>query len=651
VHLDFHTSPHIRDVATTFDANEFVRTLKGAHVDSVTLFAKCHHGHFYFDTDHPARHPGLKPGFDLLAQQVEALHKHDIRAVIYISVQCDEYAANNHPDWIVINPDGTRLAPPPFTRDGATWQILDMSSPYQDYLADQLKEVLRKFHPIDGVFFDMCWTQPSCSIWAQRAMRDLGMNPADEADRAKYAESVAQQYMSRFAKMVRDAHDGKEVPVFFNGRSWTNVTADKQHLSHLEIEALATGAWGYLFFPQFVRLARPHQMPMLGMTGRFHKSWADFGGIKPEAALMYECTQMLAHGAGCSVGDQLHPRGTLDAAAYDVIGAVYKHVEACEPWCRAPLFSNEIGVFFDHANGQRSTPGGTYEGVVRALQELHCQFDFISTSQIDLETYSLLIVPESIRVNAELHGRLQRYVAKGGAILLAGDALLAPDGKPLFEQAGIEAIQQSPFSMSYFRFCKPNTQKVGITDHVMYEKGLRLVPKSSEAVIASVVEPYFERTWEHFCSHYQSPPDRDTCFAAAMVSDRVASISYPIFMAYARHGNLPYRSLISECISRLLPNPQLRVSAPSHVESTTYQQHNRQIIHLLSYAPRRRTPSIDIVEEPTACIDVRVSARVTKEPKTVHLAPQRAPVEFTLRGDRVEFALPVVSGHQIVVLE
>ena len=106
IHLDFHTSPFIGDVGADFDAKEFARTMKAAHVNSVTVFAKCHHGHLYYNTKHPARHPGLKKGFDLLARQVEALHRVDIRAPIYISVQCDEYAADEYPQWIAREADG-----------------------------------------------------------------------------------------------------------------------------------------------------------------------------------------------------------------------------------------------------------------------------------------------------------------------------------------------------------------------------------------------------------------------------------------------------------------------------------------------------------------------------------------------------------------
>ena len=50
IHLDFHTSPLIPDVGAEFDPDEFVSTLKEARVNSINIFAKCHHGMCYYLT-------------------------------------------------------------------------------------------------------------------------------------------------------------------------------------------------------------------------------------------------------------------------------------------------------------------------------------------------------------------------------------------------------------------------------------------------------------------------------------------------------------------------------------------------------------------------------------------------------------------------
>ena len=97
VHLDFHTSEHIPGVGSEFNADEFVDTLKRAHVNSVTLFSRCHHGWIYHETRFLNKHPHLT--CDLLALQIEACHRHDIRCPIYITVGWDALLTQNHPEW------------------------------------------------------------------------------------------------------------------------------------------------------------------------------------------------------------------------------------------------------------------------------------------------------------------------------------------------------------------------------------------------------------------------------------------------------------------------------------------------------------------------------------------------------------------------
>jgi hypothetical protein len=48
VHLDFHTSELIENIGSDFSKEQFQSALKKGHVNSITVFAKCHHGMFYY---------------------------------------------------------------------------------------------------------------------------------------------------------------------------------------------------------------------------------------------------------------------------------------------------------------------------------------------------------------------------------------------------------------------------------------------------------------------------------------------------------------------------------------------------------------------------------------------------------------------------
>jgi len=57
VHLDFHTPPFIGDVGRDFAPQAFAARLEKARVDSITVFAKCHHGMSYYPTKIGTQHP------------------------------------------------------------------------------------------------------------------------------------------------------------------------------------------------------------------------------------------------------------------------------------------------------------------------------------------------------------------------------------------------------------------------------------------------------------------------------------------------------------------------------------------------------------------------------------------------------------------
>lgn len=647
IHLDFHTGPAIPDVGKDFDARAFARTMKQAHVNSVTVFAKCHHGHLYYATRHPARHPNLKRGLDLTGRQVDALHAQGIRAPIYVSVLLDEYAANAHPEWVARNVDGTNVGRKPLS---AGWQVMDMTGPYQEFLAQEVQEVLDRFRPVDGMFFDICMDVPGVGATAIAGMLERGYDPTVEADRRRFAHEVTLAYMKRFGDLVRAS--APEATVYFNSRPLAGLPDDAPLMSHVEIEALPTGGWGYMYFPKNVRYARTFGKPYMGMTGRFHKSWADFGGLKPYAALQYEVCQMLAYGAECSVGDQLHPRGAPDPVVYDLIGRVYAHAEACEPWTAGAKPLSQIAVLRSGADAgvYREEPGGTNDGVTRLLGHLKHQFDFLDP-RMQFERYELLILPDAIEVDAPLAGRLSAYLGKGGKVIFSGSSGLDATLRPVVPEMGVSVKGESPYLTTYLRFGPAISDGVPATDHVMYERGIRMKPMRDAKALARVVEPYFDRDYRHFSSHAQTPPNPEgSAYAAAIRRGNAITIPYPVFKAYGKHASVAYRSLVGNCI-KLLVEPLVTVTAPSTMEVTVMRQNRRTVVHLLQFVGDRRTDALDLVEDIIPLYDVPLSLRAEAAPRRAYLAPSGEALSVTFARGRAGVTVPVVEGHQMVVFE
>ena len=83
VHLDFHTYGNVPKVGNRFSKENFQEALKIAHLDSITVFAKCNQGYCYYPTEVGMMHPGLD--FDLTAAMIDAAHEIGVRAPVYIN--------------------------------------------------------------------------------------------------------------------------------------------------------------------------------------------------------------------------------------------------------------------------------------------------------------------------------------------------------------------------------------------------------------------------------------------------------------------------------------------------------------------------------------------------------------------------------------
>lgn len=141
IHLDFHTSPVITDVGSDFDVDDFVNTLKEAHVNSINIFAKCHHGMCYYPTKVGKMHPALS--FDLLGTMIEHLHKENIKCPVYFPLGWEEDTAE-HTEWLEIGKDGIPGHKRPDDASYYSWRKLclnnaDYKDRYRRYQASSLQ--------------------------------------------------------------------------------------------------------------------------------------------------------------------------------------------------------------------------------------------------------------------------------------------------------------------------------------------------------------------------------------------------------------------------------------------------------------------------------------------------------------------------------
>ncbi|MEM2513957.1 MAG: beta-galactosidase trimerization domain-containing protein, partial [Candidatus Bathyarchaeia archaeon] len=623
VHLDFHTSEHIVNVGVDFDPEKFASTLKEAHVDSVTCFARCHHGWIYFDTKlfPERRHPHLAR--NLLKEQIEACHERDIRVPIYTTVQWDHYTANEHPEWLVLDehgyPTGTKLYEPGFYRN------LCVNSPYKDFLKAHIKEILQTF-PVDGLFLDIVRPLDCSCKYCRAGMEAEGLEPSDPQARWKYAVKIINNFKMETTSFIRQFNE--DCTIFYNsGHIGPMQRSTVSAYTHFEIESLPSGGWGYMHFPIAVRYARNLGVDCLGMTGKFHTSWGDFHSFKNKRALEFECFRMLALAAKCSIGDQLHPSGRLCPTTYKLIGEVYSQIKKKEPWCKNARPVSEIGVltpeeFMEGASSSQLPPA--IIGVTRMLQEGFHQFEIVDSAS-DLSRFKVLILPDNIPVSPDLAHKLEKFIADGGSIIASYESGLN-NAKTDFalKELGVKLRGPAPFSPDFIIPRGEIGKGLPETEHVMYMRGLEVKLEQDSQVLADVVVPYFNRTYKHFCSHRHTPSSGKVGYPGIIRNGRIIYFIHPIFTQYYKNAPLWCKKLFLNALDMLLPEPLVRAEAPSTTLVTLNEQtaENRWVLHLLHYIPERRGQDFDIIEDVIPLFNLRISVRIPKRVEEVTCVPE-----------------------------
>ncbi|PIH60639.1 alpha-amylase family protein [Paenibacillus sp. LK1] len=653
VHLDFHTSEAIEGIGRDFSKQQFQEMLKTGHVDSITIFSKCHHGWAYHPTTANQMHPHLN--FDLLGAQIEAAHEIGVKTPVYLSAGLDERLARKHPQWLIRNQQEQISWTADFMTPG--YHQFCMNTPYLDVLTLQVEEVVKKYD-VDGIFLDIVGVRECYCQYCVAEIRSQGSDPRNIQDMKKLWEQTYARYANRMNETVHAVKPG--LPVFHNSSHVDRGRRDLAHVNtHLELESLPTGGWGYDHFPLSARYAQTLGMDFLGMTGKFHTSWGEFGGYKHPNALRYETALSIANGARCSIGDQLHPGGQMDHATYSLIGEAYREVEAKEEWCRdttamadIALLSVEAALWETGVDPHNQHMHHHDTGAVRVLLEGHYLFDVVDL-QADLSKYKVVILPDAISITESIKTKLTAFLAGGGKILATGRSGLSPDGTGFEFDLGVEYQDVSPFRPSYFR---PNFELPSLrtASFVMYTEGQNTVPTTDGIVLGSKENSYFNRDLFTFCSHQHTPSDLQESGTGMAEGQDGIYIAWNVFEDYATKGSLAVKEIICYALDRLLSNNKSLITNLPAQGVTTLQiqkNSNRWVNHLLYASPVRRGQGVEVIEDIPPLINTEVTVAAAEQVQDVYLAPQNLSLSFSQVNGLVTYTIPEWSCHQMVVIQ
>lgn len=643
VHLDFHTSPHIPGVGGKFDKAQFQAALKAAHAESVTVFAKCHHGLCYYPTEVGTMHPQLD--FDLTGAMVEAAHEIGVRAPIYITAGWSDLDAKRHPEWIARNQDGSQFGSPAMLqcegrredapREEVAWDILCLNDgEYCRHIYALTEEVCKRYARVDGLFFDICAVGKAC--YCPECVKGVEKTGLDAE--AYFVEKRA-AFMEKCGAILRKYHPG--ATIFFNsGGASMYKPAYHGFQSHFEMEDLPTAWDGYDRLPLRARYFQRLGKPCIGMTGKFHLAWGEFGGFKCREALKYEVCAMALFGVGCSVGDHMHPDGQMEMQTYENIGHAYGYLEAITPYCYGGENTARLGMLV-------SDKPEVNLGISKILLENQLDFD---VAEDDFERFEAVIVPEGLHPKEETVAALRTYAAGGGKVLFCADALVKDGAFQL--DCGAEYLGPPEYDCDYIVTELAFRQELPKAPMLCNLPAHR-VARTDGWELASVQTPYFSRTMARFCGHKNTPHDKTTSQPGILRKGNVVYMAHPMASAYNTYGSLYQKRYFMLALEQIYGGGAFRVEGMGSMGRATMirqRERSRYCLNLLYAAPVKRGKA-EVIEDILPVYDIKITLDI---PETIHrafepLTGQELPVR--LEGGKQMLTLPKLLCHSSIVLE
>ncbi len=656
VHLDFHTSEHLTGIAERFDKNQFQSALKMGHINQINIFAKCHHSWSYYPTKVGTPHPNLK--IDLLGAQMEACHEMGVKAPVYFTIGWSAADAEAHPEWCIRNKDGSIATlnfdnPKPKPSDikpTYSWKCLDASagSPYHEYVKKQVEEICKRYKVLDGFWFDIYNIgRLNYNQNARARMKKEGIDTNDPKAVEKSHAIALKAHMKELRELVAQYHP--KATVFFNsathiqGRSLFTEGLHKMN-THAELEDLPTTWGGYNKLPLEAKYHLQQGTPVVAMSGKFHEAWGEFGGFKHPDAIKYEAAYMIANGASCNFGDQLHPSGEMDIETYRNIGEAYEYIEKIEAYGLGGIPVSKLGVWLTLNNAAD-------HGMVNMLLELH--YDFIVADENNLDKLELLVIPSGNCLSEQQAGKINAWVKNGGKLLVLGEGALDKPGKKFLLDIGADYIKKSDFQFDYTVIKRQIGKNIVISPFLNYEAGLLVKPTSAE-VLANIREPYFNRTYARYNGHRETPYKlEDSKYPSVIKNGEVAFISHHLDRLYFKHGVRMHRELVKNVIDLLYTSPTLKINnlpSSGRVSLLKQEKEKRYVVHLL-YSPALLRGEVQVIEDFVPISEVEIEVSLSENIKNVYQIPDGKKVAFSKNSNVLKIKVPTFTMHTGIVLE
>lgn len=694
------------DVANIDVVGIIDESLQGA-INTLCVFAIGYYpgGTSFYQSKIAPHYPGLGKR-DLLAEAIEAGHRHHQKVIAYVaSIWGNAELYQAHPDW------AQRKANGEVTSWDEQYNSVAMcpNSPFRDYLASLVREISETYE-VDGFYFDEASFQSwcACQYCQERFRRETGKDlPRVE----NWADPVFQQFiawryqqisqwreelyylakrdhrcvffqgafpLAKLSKSVGEVSGiqfenpyqmrfGVEWHVPLAHATYLPDTARVGDIVHFELyrRAVHEPLWWYGIALKYGQsIAKGKRILTLNMMAQ---TPFDLHGL-PEPEMRLSVAEILANG-----GDLLFARyypDRVDQPAWQMVYSILKDVSKLNPFltdCEsvkyaAIFYSQTTADLFDQSEN-RTSHLGCLKGFVKALRKRHILFDILNEESLEdrIEDYKVLILPNVACISERNKQVVREFIANGGGVVAsfetgryneAGKITPEDDFSEIFGLEYAEGVPQWFGFDVYMRlFSEVEFIPKEFSDRPIPTGGIQVevIPKGAQ-IAAQVVGgaavhygPLGEELGPPSILTYQSEG-----------KGRAVYFAFPVGNRYLEFGVPAYQGLMAKAISwtaGVEPPIQLE-NAPQTLSLNAYWRRGREgkqwIVHLVN---SMQVEPIGAIDEVISTPWLTLKIRNLSEPRKITSLLHRAKLSWSFQEGTLAIQIPPITYHEVVLIE
>jgi len=650
LHFDFHAGKDCTEVGKNVTEEMIREIVETLNPDYIQCDCKGHPGYSSFQTKTGSPAPGFVK--DQLKIWRKVTKEFGIPLVMHYSGVWDSRAVELHPEWAVINEDGS--------------QNTGMTSTFKGYadglLIPQLTELANDYG-VDAVWVDgECWaTVPDfdekiISLFEKESGMKLTKNSEGKYDKRskeyrKFLDFSRNQFFKYLAHYIDEVHSKTEN--FEIASNWAFSSHIPQpvcvNVDYLSGDFTSNDSYNGARFEARVLCEQKKPWDLMAWGFYYDFSPNSVFSIKSVDALCREAASVIPLGGSFQIYNTQNRDGSVRLWEVRELKNIAKFMRDREPFLKGSKPFSNIGVLYsdyDMRNKSDSLfyPGGNEEtksAVRLILDSAHSCGILMDHTLTDeyLKEKNIIILPEIKYISGEIKSALLKFAENGGNIIISGYECCK-----LFEDVlyGVTISDESK-TKPLFIYNKPRytSQYAKSADVVVDGENSEVLRKCSN--ISCGIDESIDLNVEI------KPIITKTKYGKG----NIVAIYYNIFEIYARTPDFYIRNMMSDIIDSLDAEKFIEYKGQRFVDIVTSKKDGKLLINLTNTSGIYIENRIRAYDEIQPMANIEISVKLKNEPKSVMLQPENIipDYKYDSKSERLTVKVENLHIHSVIVIE